>query len=567
MANDELELRVRERTSELVSANEGLQKQAALLDLSHDAIFAVDSADVVSFWNKGAEDLYGFTREQAIGNVASEFLQTKFPESLELVVNQVIDKGQWTGELRHTTSKGKELVVGSRWALRRGEDGKPTGFLVVNRDITSRKIVEEQFRKSDRAFRALSECNQAMVRQTEEMELLRKVCRIVVDVGGYRMAWVGFAENDENKTVLPVASAGYDDGYLDQAKITWADTERGRGPSGTSIRTGKTAVSQNAFSNPAFAPWRYEATRRGYASSISLPLIVERNAIGALGIFASEPDAFDEEESSLLSNLGENLAYGIASIRIAEQRKRSEEELRGYASRLELVNAELQDFAFVASHDLQEPLRKIQTFCDMAIKRCAPVLDSTSQDYLDRVINSADRMRQLLRDLLEFSRVAARSNPPKKTDLIKIVREAADVFEASVEETGCQIEIENLPVIEADESQMLGLFQNLIGNALKFRSDETPRIKIYGKSDRQGICEIFVKDNGIGFAPEFVELIFKPFQRLHGRSEYDGTGMGLAICRKIVERHGGSIRAESEPGKGSTFIIRLPVKQDRWEGI
>ena len=140
MANDELELRVRERTSELVSANEGLQKQAALLDLSHDAIFAVDSADVVSFWNKGAEDLYGFTREQAIGNVASEFLQTKFPESLELVVNQVIDKGQWTGELRHTTSKGQELVVGSRWALRRGEDGKPTGFLVVNRDITSRKI-------------------------------------------------------------------------------------------------------------------------------------------------------------------------------------------------------------------------------------------------------------------------------------------------------------------------------------------------------------------------------------------------------------------------------------------
>ena len=197
----------------------------------------------------------------------------------------------------------------------------------------------------------------------------------------------------------------------------------------------------------------------------------------------------------------------------------------------------------------------------------APVLDSTSQDYLDRVINSASRMRQLLRDLLEFSRVAARPEPFKKIDLVKIVREAADVFEASVKETGCQIEIENMPAIEADESQMLRLFQNLIGNALKFRGGETPRIKVYGKLDRKGICEIFVKDNGIGFDPQFAELIFKPFQRLHGRSEYDGTGMGLAICRKIVERHGGSIRAESEPGKGSTFIIRLPVKQDRWEGI
>jgi light-regulated signal transduction histidine kinase (bacteriophytochrome) len=165
--------------------------------------------------------------------------------------------------------------------------------------------------------------------------------------------------------------------------------------------------------------------------------------------------------------------------------------------------------------------------------------------------------------LLEFSRVAAKSEPFKKIDLVKIVREAADIFEASVEETGCQIEIENIPAIEADETQMLGLFQNLIGNALKFRSAETPHIKVYGKLDRKRICEIFVKDNGIGFDPKFAELIFKPFQRLHSRIEYDGTGMGLAICRKIVERHGGNIRAESEPGRGSTFIIRLPVRQNQ----
>jgi len=147
------------------------------------------------------------------------------------------------------------------------------------------------------------------------------------------------------------------------------------------------------------------------------------------------------------------------------------------------------------------------------------------------------------------------------------VREAADVFETSAKETGCQIEIQNIPAIESDESQMLRLFQNLIGNALKFRGDETPRIKIYGKLDEKSICEIFVKDNGIGFDPQFAELIFKPFQRLHNRNEYDGTGMGLAICRKIVERHSGNIRAESEPGKGSTFIIRLPVKQAKLEGI
>jgi PAS domain S-box-containing protein len=566
-SRDELELRVRERTAELVSANEDLQKQAALLNLAHDAIFVVDSADVVSSWNSGAEDLYGFTREQAIGNVACEFLQTRFPESLEQVVNQVIDKGQWAGELRHTTSRGKELVVESRWALRLGEDGKPTEFLEVDRDITSRKIVEEKLRRADRAFRTLSECNQAVIRQTDERQLLHHICRIVVEVGGYRMAWVGFAEHDEKKTVRPVAHAGYDDGYLDKACITWADEERGRGPTGTAIRTGETCVSKNAFENPSFEPWRMDAYQRGYASSIALPLVVEAKTTGALTIYAPEPDAFDEREVPFLKSLSENLAYGITSIRSTIERRRSEEALKVYTARLELTNQELEDFAFIASHDLQEPLRKIQTFCDMAMKRCAPVLDSTSQDYLDRVVNSASRMRQLLSDLLLFSRVASRPEPFKGIDLTRIVREASDVFEATINETGAQVEIETMPGIEADGNQILRLFQNLIGNALKFRGADKPQITVYAKQDRRGVCEIFVKDNGIGFAPQFAELIFKPFQRLHGRNEFEGTGMGLAICRKIVERHGGNIWAGSEPGRGSTFIIRLPVKQDRWEGL
>ena len=141
---------------------------------------------------------------------------------------------------------------------------------------------------------------------------------------------------------------------------------------------------------------------------------------------------------------------------------------------------------------------------------------------------------------------------------------ASDVFEASIKNTGALVDIENMPAIEADESQMLRLFQNLIGNALKFRCAGTPRIKVYGRLNGRGICELFVKDNGTGFDPQFAELIFKPFQRLHRRSEYDGTGMGLAICREIVERHGGTIIAESEKGKGSTFIIRLPVRQNRF---
>ncbi|MGO9311289.1 MAG: sensor histidine kinase [Syntrophobacteraceae bacterium] len=237
-------------------------------------------------------------------------------------------------------------------------------------------------------------------------------------------------------------------------------------------------------------------------------------------------------------------------------------ELKAYSAKLERINEELKEFAFVAAHDLQEPLRKIQTFCDMAKHRCSLAPGDPGQEYLDRILNSASRMRHLLRDLLQFSRVATRLEPFKQIDLHKIAREAADVFEKDILETGCSVEIENMPVIEAVETQMLQLFQNLIGNALKYRSKESPLIRIYGKHDEQGFYEISVEDNGIGFEQQFERLIFKPFQRLHGRGEYEGTGMGLAICRKIVELHGGSIRAEGEPGAGSTFIIRLPLKQN-----
>jgi signal transduction histidine kinase len=280
-----------------------------------------------------------------------------------------------------------------------------------------------------------------------------------------------------------------------------------------------------------------------------------------LGLEITEHMKAEEELRTIRDHLEELVEQRTAELEKANQ------ELKAYSEKLERINEELEEFAFVASHDLQEPLRKIQTFCDMAKKRCAPALDNTSNDYLDRVVNSASRMRQLLADLLQFSRVATKLEPFKKIEIDRIVREAADIFEASVKQTGCEIEIGKIPGIEADESQMLRLFQNLIGNALKFRGRETPRIWIYGRLGGQGMCEISVKDNGIGFEQQLERLIFKPFQRLHGRSEYDGTGMGLAICRKIVERHGGNIRAESEPGKGSTFIIRMPVKQTRFENF
>lgn len=240
------------------------------------------------------------------------------------------------------------------------------------------------------------------------------------------------------------------------------------------------------------------------------------------------------------------------------RQKQSEDELRSYATRLESLNKELQEFAFIASHDLQEPLRKIVTFADMVGKETKGKLDDTAQDYIIRMKNSANRMTKLIRDLLSYSRLATQCEPLDTIDLQNAVMDAVSDLELKIKRAGAIVDVSDLPKIVAEPSQMRQLFQNLIANALKFRGKEKPQIRIYSRrSDHE--CQIFVEDNGIGFDEQYLDRIFVPFQRLHGRGEYEGTGMGLAICRKIVERCGGKITAKSMVGKGSTFIVTFPV--------
>lgn len=237
--------------------------------------------------------------------------------------------------------------------------------------------------------------------------------------------------------------------------------------------------------------------------------------------------------------------------------KKTENELKSYAEQLESLNRELQDFAFIASHDLQEPLRKIQTFANMIGKRSKGKLDEKTWDYVVRVQNSSDRMAQLIRDLLSYSRLGVKCEH-SPVELQKAVMEALSDLEIKIENSGGSVDISELPTIRADLGQMRQLFQNLISNALKFTEQKRPRVRIYSRlTDNE--WQIYVEDNGIGFDERYLDRIFAPFQRLHGRNEYEGTGMGLAICRKIVERHGGKITAKSQPEKGSTFIVSFPI--------
>ena len=239
---------------------------------------------------------------------------------------------------------------------------------------------------------------------------------------------------------------------------------------------------------------------------------------------------------------------------------------------LQRSNRELEQFASVASHDLQEPLRKIQAFGDRLATRYQPVLGEQGQEYVARMQSSATRMRRLIDDLLEFSRVTTKAQPLEKCDLGQIAREVVSDLESRLQQTGGRVDIGPLPTIRSDPTQMRQLLQNLIGNALKFhRPNVAPMIDVRGRvltsegngqvdSSPKPQAEVVVTDNGIGFEQQFAERIFDVFQRLHGRQEFEGTGMGLAICRRIVERHGGHIRAESQPGAGARFIVTLPIE-------
>jgi signal transduction histidine kinase len=237
-------------------------------------------------------------------------------------------------------------------------------------------------------------------------------------------------------------------------------------------------------------------------------------------------------------------------------------------------NRELEGFASVASHDLQEPLRKIMAFGDRLRTRCAAELDDTGQDYLARMQNAAGRMQTLIDDLLAYSRVTTKAQPFVPVNLDQVVREVLSDLELRIEKSGATVALGELPAVEADPLQMRQMFQNLLSNALKFQRPQVPPViqvtawTVDGDATISrrfpaafGLCQIAVEDNGIGFDEKYLDRLFKPFQRLNPQSAYEGTGIGLAICSKIAERHGGCITAASTPGQGSRFLVTLPRRQ------
>jgi signal transduction histidine kinase len=342
------------------------------------------------------------------------------------------------------------------------------------------------------------------------------------------------------------------------------------------------------------------ARREGMVSFAGYPLLVEPRLVGVMALFARHP--LNNVTRQVMATIANSIALGIERLRMLEERERllaSERAARKETeislqrlqelninlegmvaertkvltqlnTELERSNQELQDFAYVASHDLQEPLRKIQAFGNLLEEEYGESLGD-GKAYLTRMRNAASRMRVLIDDLLTFSRVTTTAQPFSPVDLNEVVEQVIDDLGPLIQETHGIIEVGKLLTIEADSQQMYHMLQNLLSNALKFhKTGVAPIVKVTAQviADPEAThfpakeqCLLAVEDNGIGFDEKYLDRIFTVFQRLHGRGKYEGTGIGLAVVRKIVERHSGRITAKSVVGEGATFLITLPMQQ------
>ncbi len=453
-------------------------------------------------------------------------------------------------DFRIITRTGEERFISHYCQGVFGKDGEWLGRRASNRDISIRKHAEMELRRVNRALKVLGESGQAMARAADEKEFLAEVSRMIVDVGGYRLAWIGFAQEDEKKSVRPVAQAGFEDGYLEKADITWADTQRGRGPTGTSIRTGRPTVCKNILKDPRFAPWRGEAVRRGYGSSIALPVRTGDKVIGALNIYATEPDAFHAEEVQLLEELVSDISYGLTALRNKFDREKAEEALVKSSNKIKM-------FAYSVSHDLKNPAIAVYGLAKRLNRYSKDRLDERGRTYCDQIMKASEHIASLVEKINLYIKTKEVPLSIEKVRLKDIVDTVKEEFAPQL--AGRQIrwlEPEAIPEVNADRTSMVRVLRNLVDNALKYGGHDLSEIRIsYQESEDTHILS--VEDDGIGLRDEDAKTLFGPFKRKRMAGKVEGAGLGLAIVKEIAEQHKGRVWLEPALRKGAAFHVSI----------
>ena len=472
----------------------------SLLEASLDPLVTIGRDGTVTDVNAATETVTGFSREALVGTDFADYFTD--PEKARAGYRQVFQEGSvrdYALEVRRRDGGATPVLYNA--SVYRDESEKVTGVFAAARDITERKRAEEALRLAGAYNRSLLEAS---------LDPLVTIGRdgTVTDVNAATETVTGFSRE-------ALVGTDFADYFTDPEKA----------------RAGYRQVFQ-------------EGSVRDYA------LEVRRRDGGATPVLYNASVYRDESEK---------VTGVFAAARDITERKRAEEALNRQAEELARSNAELEKFAYVASHDLQEPLRMISGFSQLLARRYREKLGPEADEFIGYVVDGTNRMQRLINDLLAYSRLGTRGGEFESTDVSLVLERTMQNLRAAIEESGALVSHDPMPTVTADGIQLAQLFQNLIGNAVKFRGEPRPRVHVSARLEG-GEWIFSVKDNGIGIEPKYFGRIFTIFQRLHGNTEYPGTGIGLAICRKIAERHGGRIWVESETGKGSTFFFSIIEK-------
>jgi PAS domain S-box-containing protein len=487
------------------SLRESEERYRMLLDgVQHYAIFAMDPEGQVVSWNVGAELVKGYKADEIIGRNFSCFFP---PEDIaqnrpQEILRMAAANGRYEEQGVRVRKDGSRFLASLAFTALRDSVGNLRGFSEFSHDLSESKESEAKYRG------LLEAAPDAMVVVNQAGEIVLLNLQAEKRFGYYRDELLG----QQVKNIIP-------EGF---AERLIAD--------GT--RTAAEALTQQIGTGIELSGRRKD----GSEFPIEIMLSPLENAEGILV---------------------------TAAIRDITERKRSELHLVKTAEELKRSNGQLEQFAYVASHDLQEPLRMVASYTQLLASRYQGRLDSDADEFIAYAVDGCNRMQGLIRDLLAYSRSGTDSKVLREISIEAALKDALANLRASIEESGAIVTHDLLPAIAADDTQLVQVFQNLIGNAIKYRGVAVPHVHVSAAKNGDKEWIFSVRDNGLGIAPQYFERIFIIFQRLHGRQEFNGTGIGLAICKKIVERLGGRIWVESQLEQGSTFFFSLPVSDGK----
>ena len=520
------------------------------------------SDSTITFLNEPFEKVFGYKKAEIMGLRMPEIYF--YPDDNKFLIDSLKVKGLVENvEIRVKKKDGTPFWIMT--SIRKINYMNEPSYLTASIDISETKKAQEDLLRLNRTLDAQSKSSQAMMHSRNEQEYLNEICKIIIEDCGHAMVWVGYAQNDELKSVKPVAHFGFDKGYIDQMNITWDDSERGSGPTGTAIKTGKPSICRNMLTDPCFGPWREAAVKRGYASSVVLPLKSEGKAYGAISIYSKGPDAFTDAEIDLLTELADDLAYGILFIRLTEYEKEATRALKENEVRLKDLIATKDKFFNIIAHDLKNPFTSLLGASELLYDNITQMSGENVKKLALILNDSAKSGYSILQNLLDWSRsqTGQLKFNPENVNLKTIIDENIDNLQLQVNNKEINLKSEQPDdlFITADKNMINTVLRNFLSNAVKY-TYKNGIVRVMVARDDSKIT-LTVKDTGIGISKEKADSLFKLENSLSmpGTDKEHGTGLGLRLCKEFTEKMGGKIWVESKVGEGSEFKFTIPINR------